>query len=266
MSRNRIILFLVLIVAAAAGIIFGTSRLLAPPPRNADWTPVSETFDGVAMVQVPAGCVTLGMADYPDETPQSQVCFERSFWIDQVEVSQAQFAQFGGTAERQPSFSGDDLPVEGLTFYEARDFCALRGARLPTEAEWEYAARGPEGVVYPWGNEWNPDALVWQDTANEQTAPVGSYPAGASWVGALNMVGNVREWVSSRYDPYPYDAADGREDASDQAADADHPARILRGGAWSGDEPVLFRASNRQREGVPDSGTNTYGVRCARDA
>lgn len=266
MSRMRIFITLGLVAIVVMISALGASRLAAPSPRNADWKPVVQAFDGVPMVQVPAGCFTLGMEGYDDETPLTRICFDASFWIDQMEVSQQQFARFGGQAQRPSHFSGDDLPVESLSWYEARDYCAQRGARLPTEAEWEYAARGPENFIYPWGNDWNPAVLVWKDETTEMTGIVGSYPAGASWVGALDMAGNVSEWVSSIYSPYPYDADDGREDIRDQADDGqDDPARILRGNAWTGDEPVLFRASNRQREGVPDTGSYSFGVRCVRD-
>ena len=80
---------------------------------------------------------------------------------------------------------------------EAYDFCVLRKGHLPTETEWEYAARGPDELIFPWGNDWNPRNAIWSGNNVSQTSNVGSVPAGASWVGVLDMSGNVWEWTDS---------------------------------------------------------------------
>lgn len=82
---------------------------------------------------------------------------------------------------------GDERPVENITWFEAHTFCELRDTRLPTEAEWEYAARGPDNLNYPWGNEFEEDFVVYQNNSDDQTATVGSRTPGASWVGTLDM-------------------------------------------------------------------------------
>jgi formylglycine-generating enzyme required for sulfatase activity len=244
--------------------------------RNADWTPIAQDFDGVTMLLVPVGCFDMGSEEGMDEQPIHQHCFEQPFWIDRTEVTQGNFARQGGQKAMSNGFEGENRPVEAITWFEARDFCALRGMRLPTEPEWEYAARGPDNLTYPWGNDWNPDAAVWGANANEQTAPVGSRTAGASWVGALDMSGNVWEWVSTiygiddgdfnfseagerRYD-YPYDPTDGRE----QAGEAQTLIRALRGSSWDNPDADTFRAPYRGGN-PPTSQVYEFGFRCARD-
>jgi formylglycine-generating enzyme required for sulfatase activity len=231
--------------------------------RNADWTPVERDFDGVTMVQVPAGCFQMGSSDGDDdEQPIHEQCFDQPFWIDKYEVTQEQFNRLGGRQEYSPGFSGDLRPVENITWFEARDFCELRRARLPTEAEWEYAARGPDNLLYPWGNQWNENNAVWRVNSNEQTADVGSISAGVSWVGAYDLSGNVREWTSSLSEPYPYDAGDGRESDTGDRTDVQ---RVLRGGSWNLYDTDSLRAPYRLRY-FPDYGLNSFGFRCARSS
>lgn len=212
-----------------------------------------QSFNGVEMVLVPPGCFMMGNDDgRRDERPAHEVCFDNPFWIDRTEVTNAQYGSVG-------RFEGDDRPRENLLWSEARDHCASRDARLPTEAEWEYAARGPDSLIYPWGNELDPENLVFDRNSNAESAPVGSRPEGASWVGALDMVGNVFEFVSSTYARYPYDATDGREDLENTTA-----SRVYRGGINSYNDlgvsaPIRFRLD-------PDERDWYIGFRCARDA
>jgi formylglycine-generating enzyme required for sulfatase activity len=251
---------LILLLASCAGA--RPARLVE---RNADWTPEARTIDGVMMVWAPPGCFVMGSDDgRRDERPPHRQCFERGYWIDQTEVTNAQYGSEG-------AYPGPLRPRGNLTWVEARDFCRQRGARLPTEAEWEYAARGPDSLIYPWGN-----LLIEQfhnlDKRSDEPAEVGSYPAGASWVGALDMSGNLWEWVSSAYAPYPYQGDDGRErdDAAGNAGnagnadDADNSVpRVFRGGWLSyvdrGTSAVMrFRMDPEERDW-------RVGFRCARD-
>jgi formylglycine-generating enzyme required for sulfatase activity len=206
------------------------------------------------MVYVPAGCFMMG-SEYgsDDEKPVHEVCLD-AFWMDRTEVTNAQYGSPG-------YFSGDDHPRDSMTWFNARDFCESRGTRLPTEAEWEYAARGPEGWKFPWGNEFVAENTVYSGNSDSQTADVGSRLGGASWVGALDMSGNVWEWVSSLYQAYPYSASDGRESNTDISS-----ARVLRGGAWAGGYDGVLRAAIRS--GGNPGGWSNYGrgFRCARSA
>lgn len=234
--------------------------------RNADWTPIERNIDGVPMVLVPAGCFQMGNdpnAYNGRETDGGEQCFDEFFWIDKYEVSQAQFNRFGGTKANVNRFTGDDLPVENITWFEARDFCALRAERLgaemrlPTEAEWEYAARGVDELDYPWGNDFMKDNVVYGENSNSRTATIGSRPTGRSWVGAMDLSGNVWEWINSLYRNYPYATGDGRENAINRT-----DARVLRGGSWSDNVAVLRMAYRLNR--VPDGVNNFIGFRCVR--
>ncbi len=231
---------------------FSVSRVGA----NSHWQPLTRSFDGVEMVLVPPGCFTMGSeSGSEDEWPSSQQCFDAPFWIDRTEVTNARFGSEG-------FFSGPDIPRDTVSYPEAVAHCAARDARLPTEAEWEYAARGPDSWMYPWGNSFEDENVVYTGNSGGQTAPVASRPGGASWVGALDLSGNLWEWTSSIYDedffPYPYDAADGREDQTNTNA-----SRSIRGGSYS-NEASFQRAITRKNKHPAYEWYGYVGFRCAR--
>lgn len=232
---------------------------IAVVASNAAWTPQAMMINGVEMLIVPPGCFNMGDEQgAPSEQPITRVCFDKPFLLDRTEVTNAQFAKFGGIAEQSSHWNTPERPREQVTWQEAAAYCAKRGARLPTEAEWEYAARGVDNLTYPWGNAFNGDNTVYANNAEQQTAPVGTRSDGASWVGALDMSGNVWEWTSSAYRPYPYNAEDGREAADGSGY------RVLRGGSWYYSDLGSLRAAHR--EVLPP--TDAYfaiGFRCARD-
>ncbi|MEO1165396.1 MAG: SUMF1/EgtB/PvdO family nonheme iron enzyme, partial [Chloroflexota bacterium] len=140
--------------------------------RNADWTSIvgdtgyMREFDGMMMVLVPTGCFSMGNDPdayhwdgmrYSQGVPDGgEQCIDAPFWIDETEVTQADFARLGGQQATSSHFEGDSRPVNRIIWQEAHDFCIARGGRLPTEAEWEYVARGPDNLFFPWGNEWIP--------------------------------------------------------------------------------------------------------------
>lgn len=221
------------------------------------------------MALVPIGCFMMGSENGDgDARPVKQQCINQPFWIDKTEVTNRQYGSEG-------YFSGDNRPREGITWFEARDFCTSRGMRLPTELEWEYAARGPDNLIYPWGYDFNADNVVYEANADE-TVDVGSRPGGVSWIGALDMSGNVWEWVSTIFGidnndnynfsdegekrfSYPYNANDGREQDSDDRTFF----RVERGGSWN-DLDTIVRAPNRNVNDPTNEG-NRIGFRCARD-
>ena len=232
-----------------------------PPARvahNADWQPVVRTLGGVDMVEVPAGCFMMGNDSGDNERPSHEQCFDQPFWLDKTEVTNAQFARLDGLASTLSRWTADDHPRERITWIEATAFCQQRSARLPTEAEWEYAARGPDSLIYPWGNAFDPDRVVYAVNSSGESAGVGSRPGGASWVGALDLSGNVYEWTSSLFRPYPYNARDGRESPYDTVH-----TRVARGGSWLiGSKSAL--TSSLRSGGDPSSFRDDFGFRCAR--
>ncbi len=220
------------------------------------------------------------------EYPQHTVCFEEPFWIDRYEVTNAQFAAFlnamgnqseGGATwlyaddedvrihQRDGTWVADDgygeHPAIDLSWYGASAYCEWRDARLPTEAEWEYAARGPDALEYPWGDEFNGDYVVRSGNSDGETAPVGSRPAGVSWVGAQDLSGNVWEWVADWYDAAYYGTL--AEGVVNPTGPETGEYRVLRGGSWFNNDSLNFRAACRYRFD-PHYGYDDWGFRCAR--
>ncbi len=221
--------------------------------------------DRMEMVYVPAGEFEMGSSDGgSDELPVHRI-FMDSFWIDRTEVTNAQYRRcakagvcdepnecdWGGStyedAERM------DQPAFCVNWYSAQAYCEWTGGRLPTEAEWEYAARGPSANIYPWGNEFDGELLDFCDATCEyrhrnpafdddhaRAAPVASYPEGASWCGALDMAGNVWEWVADWYGYNYY----RESSAQNPTGPSSGSSRVLRGGSWFDNERNV-RSANR---------------------
>lgn len=248
-------------------------------------TPVAlaeEGNDGAEMVYVPAGSFSMGSSgraldEDAAEGPVHQVSV-RAFYIDRYEVTNAQFARFLnvvrqtkdaagheylGAEERlsleriegqwRPKKGKEAFPVGNVTWYGAMAYARWAGKRLPTEAEWERAARGDDGRKFPWGDSMDSSRFR---LGIDRLSPVGSFRKGASPYGCLNMADNVWEWTSSLFKPYPYRADDGREDP---AADG---RRVARGGSWSG-EPFIAHAAYRFRP-EPTFAHYYVGFRCAK--
>jgi len=223
-------------------------------------------------VTIPAGEFQMGSSDKqiadalklcPDcyfsyEQPQHLVNLDE-FQIGKYEVTNLQYDQCvkADICVGNEIAEGKDLyPVVNVNWYDAKTFCEWAGGRLPTEAEWEKAARGTDERTYPWGEDISCDRANYFGCGVEDTTPVGSYESGKSPYGVYDMAGNVVEWTSSLYQPYPYDAVDGREDLSSS------DDRVLRGGSWS-NYVYVVRSANRNWY-VPSDSNGSFGFRCAR--
>jgi formylglycine-generating enzyme required for sulfatase activity len=245
-----------------------TSAPFTPTPQPTETpipTPVLEfgsteisPKDGMTLLYVPAGEFTMG------EGSETHKVDLPAFWIDQTEVTNAMFKKCVDAGEcTSPSdtnhFSNSSYanhPVVYVDWKQANAYCSWVDRRLPTEAEWEKAARSTDGRTYPWGEGIDCNKANYQSSCVGDTSPVGSYKSGKSLYGAYDMAGNVWEWVSSLYKPYPYDASDGREDMSSS------DSRVLRGGSWYGSYNVA-RSADRNRV-TPVNTYFNFGFRCAR--
>jgi formylglycine-generating enzyme required for sulfatase activity len=193
-----------------------------------------------------------------DELPQ-HIVEVAPFELSLTPVTVGQYAAYAAEAGIEALDDGPtDHPVTLVDWFDARGFCEWTGGRLPTEAEWEKAARGADARRFPWGPDEDRDrALVGVGIKHGRTEPVGERPSGASPYGLLGMAGNVWEWVSSAHAPYPYDAGDGREDP---AADCE---RVLRGGSFASPGLDHARCAMRSRS-RPERRQRHIGFRVAR--
>ena len=275
-----------------------TSAELADALPKKLWGPQIRQIDGMVMVYVPSGSFMMGSDPeidslaQEDEQPQHEVTLD-AFWIDQTEVTNAQFGQFVAatghetTAELEGSgliFSGSEgeeiageqvagadwqhpsgpesnltglgnHPVVLVSWDDADAYCGWVGGMLPTEAQWEYAARGGDGRLYPWDNT-SPNKNLLNYSPAVGTTPVGSYPNGASWVDGQDMSGNVWEWVADWYHSDYYDVSSVDSPTGPSEGDM----KVLRGGSWSNTQPFV-RAASRTRS-TPSGHTNIAGFRC----
>ena len=236
------------------------------------------------MVLVPAGPFVMGSDDGPEDERPAHVVTLRAFEIDRLPVTNAGFARFlerhgpvdargrrhydwdDGDArihrvegQWRADAGYEDHPVVEASWLGAHAYCQALGNRLPTEAEWEKAARGADGRRFPWGDAAPTSVHARFASGWNQTAPVSAHPQGASPYGLLGMAGNAWHWVSSAYRPYPYRSDDGREDPTPG------PVRATRGGGH--DSPaVQLRTTERGRQlsRAPAAGHHNIGFRCAR--
>jgi formylglycine-generating enzyme required for sulfatase activity len=277
----------------------GSSPSQAAPPPPTPACPVG-------MVYVPGGQFFMGSDDgLPMEKPSHNVKLA-PFCIDIYEVTTAKYLACsdqgkckrasktnewdGITAQERKSYdplcniidpaTHAQYPINCVDWERADTFCRAAGERLPTEAEWEFAARGSDGRQYPWGDEapapkylnaCGAECLAWgkahrteekamykADDGWPNTAPVGSFPAGKSRYGLMDVVGNVWEWVGDWYEAYP------KGEANDPKGPATGKARVIRGGAWNGAEPSWVRPTFRYMND-PATASHGVGFRCAAD-
>ena len=269
MTSTRALFFLLTLVAFTASTQAQTTAVSA------------NSFN--KMVLVPEGYFVMGSNNGPDDEKPEHRVFVKSFLIDVLPVTNADFAKFLNTRGLKnhfgESFYDDDdrdarihqqssrwqpdpgyatHPANEVSWVGARDYCTSLNKRLPTEAEWEKAARGTDGRQYPWGNSKPNNKRALYGAAYNSSAPVDAFPEGASPYGVLDLSGNQWEWVASAYRPYPYSADDGRENQTPG------PVRSTRGGGHDSSEDELTttqRGRNLSRN--PKAGHHNIGFRCA---
>jgi len=260
---------LILMAATVGGWLYVRSRANAVSVGSAGSAAETGSVTGKpagappGMFAIPAGSFVMGRdnAADPEETPAHSVKVG-AFFMDVSPVTNAKYAGFlrhtdhaappAWTNGTYPAQQGE-RPVTGVSWNDARDYCQAGGERLPTEAEWEYAARGTDSRLYPWGNEFSQELVNSRAAARGGPDPVGARPGDASPFGVLDMSGNVWQWTADDYKPYP-----GRQPAFAIPADA----KALRGGSFQSDQNHvtattrnLDHASARSRE---------IGFRCAK--
>jgi serine/threonine-protein kinase len=262
--RIRGLGFLLVATLSACGPTSPASNPVAVGP------PAAALEDGTPLLFVPAGKFEMGNDTYKGEGPLHAVELN-GFWIDQTEVTNAQYAKCVEQAVCQPpqrlnSYSRPDYygeprygpyPVIYVNWEDADNFCRWAGLRLPTEAEWERAARGSDQRIYPWGNQSPQADLLNFDFDVGDTSRVGTYPSGASPYQVLDMAGNVEEWVADWYDPAYYSESPYSDPTGFVAA----KDRVVRGSSWLANRTGV-RAALRLFY-PPDSAFVNLGFRCA---
>ena len=252
--------------AAPATNDIPTATPVATPPQNS--LPIGSTRgnpkDGATMMWVPAGKFIMGSnsSDNANERPQHEVMLD-GFWIYQYEVTVAQYRKFCDKTGRQmpaaPKWGWQEQhPIVYVTWNDATDYAKWAGVTLPTEAQWEKAARGTAGNTYPWGNEWDaskcPKELL-------STHPVGSYPQDVSPFGVFDMAGNVREWCQDWYGASYYASSP----ANNPKGPASGTVRVIHDGSWVDagiQDKEVYRGSRRDYMPATEQ-CNFIGFRCA---
>jgi formylglycine-generating enzyme required for sulfatase activity len=242
-------------------------KVTLSPSTTPAATPAKPISCPADMVAVAAGSFLMGSVDNDGEAvehPQHKVTLA-AYCVDKTEVTATAFNKCVSAGGCQAGGAGrycngaapakGNHPINCVTWDHAKTYCGWAGKRLPTEAEWEYAARGGDGRRYPWGNE-GPDnkRLHWNTT--DGTKPVGSYANSASPSGALDMAGNVWEWVADWYGPYTSDAQ------TNPSGPSSGTRRVLRGGGWNNAVADLVRSTHRVAD-APSLNNFSLGFRCA---
>ncbi len=257
---------LALVVATTAEAQLDRLRKFGQQPESAG-------AEAVPMVSVPAGPFAMGidsLQGLEDERPQHLVTLD-AFEIDRYETTTSQYARFLAATHRVPPWQWEtvnlaehgDRPVIGVDWVDADAYCRWAGKRLPTEAEWEKAARGTDSRLFPWGGqaptaEHANHALGARFSYNQVLMPVGRYEKGKSPYGVYDMAGNVYEWVQDWYDGAYYDKSPERNPAGPETGQF----KVVRGGSWS-DLPKYLLTYARFK--LPPQTRNSFtGFRCAK--
>ncbi len=266
--------FILLLVGIAYGLIYFSGRrreremMMISDPVEARSAPAPEND----LVFIPTGEFLRGNNDgLADEQPERKI-FLDGFYINRYEVMFAEYSAFvAATGRRSPAsryiknfsdFASPAKPVVHVTWDDADSFCRWKGMRLPTEAQWEKAARGSDGRKWPWGSEMAERVGNFKGAEDRYhyTSPVGFFPQDQSPYGLFDMAGNGQEWIADWYQEDYY----RREEIRNPEGPATGEEKVLRGGSWN-DSPVAGRTTARMKM-LPDYRDTTIGFRCAKSA
>ncbi len=229
--------------------------------------------DGREMVLIPEGPFTMGANDGdPDEMPEHQV-FLRAYYMDKKEVTQSEYERYVKMTKRGKAFvpvfeddiskiQGPELPAMGMSWTDAEAYCKWAGKRLPTEAEWEKAARGETKRKYAWGDQFETGRanLEGNEDGFQYLAPSGAFESGRSPYGLYDMTGNVAEWVADSYDEHYYRKTPYQNPTGPESGDH----KLIRGGSWR-ETSQNARLTKRFQARIWRTDA-TIGIRCAKDA
>ncbi len=256
-----------------------------PATEKQTITGTTERIPGpVGMVYVPAGWFWMGCGPKDIQCSDAEKPFHKvyldAYYIDRDDVTVDEYkrcVEKGGCTEPHwnycwtwthgsswqkravgPDFVKGNHPIVCVDWSQANTYCKWSGKTLPTEAQWEKAARGTDGRIYPWGNDWDASKACFDKPS---TCPIGNYPEGASPYGVLDMAGNVWDWCADWYNGNYYHTSSDH----DPRGATTSSMRVLRGGAWNSADPPDVRTSRRNDE-VPGYWQDYYGFRCARRA
>lgn len=235
----------------------------ACPPVGEEEISIKVFSDGSLMARVTKGSFIMGNNEgEADERPEHSVMLD-AYWIDVYEVTNSDYekcVQAGKcrAAEKYKGFDDPSKPVVGVSWFDAADYCAWVEKRLPTEAEWERAARGDDGRFYPWGNTLDCLHANYRECALKSTTTVGSYPEGKSPYNLMDMAGNASEWVADWYDPNYYASSPIENPKGPETG----KYRVVRGGSWLR-YAYLMKSSDRAALS-PHTRNNSTGFRCAK--
>ena len=239
------------------------ASVLIAPSLFAQTKTVGADLD--TMVLVPAGWFIMGSNDGDDDMKPQRRVYLDAFYIDKYPVTNSRFRSFEKPIKDYGvKFKEVRQPVVGVTWFQARDYCKSVGKRLPTEAEWEKAARGADGRRYPWGNQWDGSKGIWWENSGEKPHPVDrTHNTHRSPFGAVDMSGNVWEWVVDWFKRDYYRNAPNRK----PQGPATGLGRVVRGGSWYGSLPTAFHTAFRgwlQPVNWQKDWYNDVGFRCAK--
>lgn len=241
---------------------------------------LAKNRDKWGMTLIPSGDFVMGIVSRREDSGPPHTVYMPAFYMDKYEVTNAQYYEFleyiketGDHSKchkdevvakdhtprqwEDAYYDNPEFPVSRIDWYDAHAYAAWAGKRLPTEAEWEKAARGPNSSWWPWGNEWDPRKCnVGEDPA---PTPVGSFEEGKSAYGCYDMAGSVAEWASDWYGPFYYASSPSNNPKGPEKG----LRKILRGGSRFG-QGFLLRSTNRRSE-LPNVHNQSVGFRCAKD-